>query len=70
MFKRIDADNNIKFEGYSYLDKNGNEESVRMHYESTEHRYVEITNSAQEKVIFYKEDIPNLIKALQAAYDH
>lgn len=64
MYKRVDAPQS-DLEGFSYLNKNGNEEYVK----------VENTNWANIFIIdggvdVYYEDIPNLIKALQAAYDY
>lgn len=68
MFVRVDdPETESAIEGFSYLSKSGYEESVRLSAAS----YVSIyeSNDAQH-VDIYNEDIPKLIKALQAAYDH
>lgn len=51
--------------GYSYSNKNDDIETVEMM-----HTYVIISDSSLDTSEIYYEDIPNLIKALQAAYDY
>jgi hypothetical protein len=66
MFKRVDREvqpENI--EGYSYENKHGYEEKVVM-----KEGWVNVTQSDETFIEIYYEDIPNLIKALQAAYKH
>ena len=55
--------------GYSYKTREGLEEYVTLNYNDCIPT-VSITDSSGDCVIIYKEDISNLIKALQAAYDH
>ena len=67
MFVRVDDNSNVEVEGFSYLTKTGLEEKVKL----TSDYYVTIWESAERRTIdIYTEDIPKLIKALQAAYDH
>jgi len=62
-FKRIDFDDST-LEGFSYENKSGEVEQVEIN------TYWATVRATGEKVDVYYEDIPNLIKALQAAYDH
>lgn len=62
MFIRVDEDCS-DVTGYSYLNKNGDSEIVEMM-----HDYVIISDSCLDTSEIYYEDIPKLIKALQAAY--
>ena len=69
MFKRIDGDGKEEITGFSWADKEGNMENLRMeHIEGCPHT-ITLQNSAEEETTFYKDDIPKLILALQAAYD-
>lgn len=64
MFKRIDVDvPEGKFEGFSYANEDGDLEFVHV-----------LDGGGIIKIEYnvgvYKRDIPKLIKALQAAYEH
>jgi len=67
MYKRVDVEDEV-VEGFSYRNHHGEIEIVGLDLEST--LYVSINSSEGDVVHLYKEDIPKLIKALQAAYDH
>ena len=67
MFKRVDITGNEKLEGFSYINKEGDEEFVSL----PDGPYNIVTISADEDgVCIYKEDIPKLIKALEAVYNY
>lgn len=67
MYKNID-DENPTYEGFYYCNKFGHKEYVKLH--SIEN-IVEITLELEDDgTQIYKEDIPKLIRALQAAYDY
>ena len=67
MFKRVDEAGVEKITGYSYKNKDGEIESVKM---DGIYPTVDIRDSSGAGVEIYMTDIPHLIKALQAAYDH
>lgn len=67
MFKKIDGSGEQELEGFSYINKHGDEEAVSFEEDTVYLMYV--ANSDALSVI-YLEDIPKLIKALQAAYDY
>lgn len=64
MYKRVDGTED-EFEGFSYLDVNGDEEFVSIVYDC-----VTIKDSSHNQVNIYKNDVPKLIKALQSAYEY
>lgn len=63
-FKRVDK-TGPKYDGFMYDSQSGIPEYVILGAGC-----VVIEDSCGEKVTVYKEDIPNLMKALQAAYDY
>lgn len=65
MFVRVDDSNDSGIEGFSYMNRYGLIEKVEI---NDDHVYVQ--DSTDDKVCIYTPDIPLLIKALQAAYDH
>ena len=66
MYKRVDCESEDNLEEFSYMNLYDEEEFVGLvRYE----RYVSITADG-EYVYIYDQDIPKLIKALQAAYDY
>lgn len=67
MFRNVDASREEGLEGYSYFNKHGDLEYVKLGIEG---RTVEILGDEDEGAAIYKEDIPKLIKALEAAYSH
>lgn len=66
MLKRIDSLEEQPT-GYSYANQNGVIEYVTV---GTELRTVSIHASGGQNVDIWRQDIPHLIKALQAAYNH
>lgn len=68
MLKRVDSHQD-KIKGYSYINQDNKEEYVGI---SDAGGIVAIATFSPDLVCthIYKEDIPNLIKALEAAYDH
>lgn len=74
MLKRID-ESTPEISGYSYMNADFMEESVLMknprNPELTEDECVfQLKLSSSADTWVYRSDIPKLIKALQAAYDH
>jgi hypothetical protein len=67
MFKRVDIVDNEKLKGFSYINKDGDEESVSLPVGL--YGLVDISVDDNE-VRVYKEDIPKLIKALEAVYNY
>jgi hypothetical protein len=67
MLKRVDTDVETKITGFSYLNQDGCEESVSFNDSSSLTLAVSLDQDSEQWI--YKEDIPKLIKALQAAYD-
>lgn len=67
MFKRVDDSAANPIRGFSYVSKSRIQEGVRLDDSTVEIIYVE--NEGPNSSIYY-EDIPLLIKALQAAYDY
>lgn len=63
MFKRVDNTDESDLQGYSYINADGKEEFVCLCPGGD----VEITDADNGSVYIYSYDIPNLIKALQAA---
>lgn len=67
VFKRVDVQEaEEEIEGFSYNNASGREERVKIFSNSEIVIYV----PDYESVNFYINDIPKLILALQAAYDH
>ena len=69
MFKRID-ESEAQIEGFSYEGKAGVETVTIPEGSSRSNQYVTITDSEGDNISVYRQDIPNLIKALQASYNH
>lgn len=69
-FKRVDSISNEPLEGFSYLNQNGHEEAVRMEKGSplAKITYAKADLNSTYFNVYYK-DIPNLVKALTAAYE-
>lgn len=67
MFKRVDSTEQINdlLEGFSYLNKGGCEETVSLSNGSLVH-----IEAGEDVCCIYKEDIPKLIKALEAVYNY
>lgn len=63
-FKRIDLDEDAEYEGFSYYNCDGYEEHVKF----GEDIVLYIGDDDAEYPV-YVDDVPKLIKALQAAYD-
>lgn len=66
MFKRVDAEEMDELQGFEYENQCGDKERVVLEFDGV--RLTEMDNEPLS-LIFY-EDIPNLIKALQAAFVH
>jgi hypothetical protein len=64
MFKRVDAEETVS--GFSYENRHGNIECVKLGESCVQAIY----EDGCEISLFFYEDIPKLIKALQAAYDY
>lgn len=64
MYKRVDCESEDYVEGFSYLNIYGEEEFVGMDRDDTTVK-IEVDG---ERIYIYDQDIPKLIKALQAAY--
>lgn len=67
MFKRVDVTGNEKLEGFSYINKDGEEESVSLPIGFYGLVVISVNGN---KVRIYKDDIPKLIKALEAVYNY
>lgn len=67
MFVRVDVEEQDEIEGFCYQAANGVFERVRL---DSNQVFSIKDNDDCDVTGFYIEDIPNLIKALQAAYDH
>lgn len=63
--KRVDVEGDVKIEGYSYENICGGIEHVTI----PDKGVVDVWAEA-DYVSIYTEDIPKLIKALEAAYNH
>ena len=68
MFKRVDITGNEKLEGFSYINKDGDEEFVSLPVGPS--NVITLLFTDGEDVYIYKEDIPKLIKALEAVYNY
>jgi len=66
MFKRVDITGDEELEGFSYINKDGDEESVSLP-DGIDVVTISVDNY---KTYIYKEDIPKLIKALEAVYNY
>jgi len=66
MFKRVDVTGDEKLDGFSYINKDGVEESVSL----PDGGDVVAISVDNYKTYIYKEDIPKLIKALEAVYNY
>ena len=66
MYKRVDCESEDIIEGFSYLNLYGEEEFVGMDRDDSTIK-IEVDG---EHIYIYDQDIPKLIKALQAAYDY
>ena len=64
-YKRVDTVGEGELDGFSYVNQDGREEYVTLTCASA----VVISSGMDETGIYYA-DIPNLILALQAAYDY
>lgn len=67
MFKRVDVADNEKLEGFSYINEDGDEESVSL---PVGPRNIVTISIERCDLVVYKEDIPKLIKALEAVYNY
>lgn len=67
MFKRVDVTGDEKLDGFSYINQDGDEESVSL--PAGPSNLVTIYIDRGDSVV-YKEDIPKLIKALEAVYNY
>lgn len=66
MFKSVDEESIDEIEGFSYLNKDGDKEFVELDWS-----YVVLRGGGGDGLdAIYYEDIPKMILALQAAYDH
>lgn len=66
MYKRVDVEEQKeRIEGFSYINQDGDEEFVTVSGGA-----LTIKDGVRQKVIIYRADLPNLIKALQAAEEH
>lgn len=63
----MDITGNEKLEGFSYLNRDGDEEFVSLPVVPSNLSTISIDTG---KVVVYKEDIPKLIKALEAVYNY
>ena len=72
MYVSVDDDQAPTFtEGYCYTNQNGAVEYVKMDGNiNVDYRTVYVEDSMGQYCEIYANDIPKLIKALQAAYDH
>ena len=66
MFKRVDAEETDELQGFEYENQCGDKERVVLEFDGV--RLTEMDDGPL-CIVFY-EDIPNLIKALQAAFVH
>ena len=66
MFKRVDVEETDELQGFEYENQCGDKERVVLEFDG-----VKLTemDDGPLYIVFY-EDIPNLIKALQAAFVH
>lgn len=70
MYKRIDDVQEQEISGYSFVDRDENEIFVEL-TELFEERSVLVGAVGYDyQISVYKSDIPKLIKALEAAYNH
>lgn len=67
MFKRVDIYESTPTEGYSYLNGCGNEEFVKL-WDCNSGVFIQDDDGNEAAIL--KEDIPKLVRALQAAYSH
>lgn len=65
MYKRVDGSQEVEITGFSYSNKHGHVEVVKVNHGCT---YVAVQEGDKE-VFIYDEDIPKLIKALQEAHN-
>lgn len=73
MLTRVDKKEDRTIEGFSYENKDGTIETVTFERNADAVQITTSTGMLSGKTTFthvWIEDIPNLIKALQAAYDH
>lgn len=66
MFKRVDVEETDEVQGFEYQNQCGDRERVVLEFDGV--RLTEYDNGPLS-IVFY-EDIPNLIKALSAAFVH
>ena len=66
MFKRVDVEETDELQGFEYENQCGDKERVVLEFDGV--RLTE-RDDGPLYIVFY-EDIPNLIKALQAAFVH
>lgn len=67
MYKRVDENVSEELEGFSYLNRDGDKEVVKLICKTV---VTFIPAWDIEGSTVYTDDIPKLIKALQAAYNH
>lgn len=66
MYIKVDEQQQTEIEGFQYTNKNGLDELVKL-----EQNWVSFQGSSGVEISeVYYEDIPNFIKALEAAYEH
>jgi hypothetical protein len=68
MHKRVDTEVHGTITAYTYESKTGFEEGVRLNSGLSYATF--FVSNGEASVDVYKSDIPKLILALQAAYDH
>ena len=69
MLQRVDeCTENVT--GYSYKNRQDEIECVKVFDWNDEWAHVGIFDGDEQECFIFKKDIPNLIKALQAAYEH
>ena len=73
MYKNV-IENDVKLEGYCFIDEDDLEVKVSLPYKAFGSLAVDISTSDQdtnqEALTIYHKDIPKLIKVLEAAYTH
>ena len=66
VYKRIDIDEDAEYSGFSYMNGDGYEEYVEFSHDDN----VLWLGNDVDGFPVYVDDVPNLIKALQAVYDY
>lgn len=70
MYQPVDEERLTKIEGFCYTNQSGDVEHVKLNVDTVTITTDEDPDDYKDYVYIYYSDIPNLIKALQAAYDH